>query len=511
MVKLNNIFLGSVSVLAFGAFALPAMAQTAATDNSGIETVVVTGIRGEMQSAQALKKNSDVFQDSISAEDIGALPDRSVVESIQRIPGVAINKFQASADPDHFSAEGSNVTIRGLTYVRSELNGEDTFSANGGRELGFSDIPSELLSGVDVFKSPRADMIEGGISGTVNLKTRLPFDSPGPVLAGSVEAAYGDLSDKTSPTVSVLGSDRWTVPFGEIGLLAAYVNSDTKSRSDNAQADYFICTGALGNTSAQCPNSFGGGKGAWFPTGANMATQYFDRKRVGYAGAAQWNSNDGTMTASLQFFQSDTQESSEEDRIELASDNVNASGEPGPLPVAGTNFGFNNQGVFTNGTITGQTGWRADGNYDWSANDCSDSPCDPRTPYWGVETNNHNRDILAKYMTNNLGFKFQWTPDDRWTFNVDAQHVESTTHDLDAQIVALLGERFDVVRQVAALKARHGIHPVLADRLKEVVERARSRAEHVGIDPDVAEGIYRLLLDAACRLEADLIPSGEAG
>jgi TonB-dependent receptor len=431
--KLNNIFLGSVSVLAFGAFATPALAQSAAADQT-VETVVVTGIRGEMHSAQEIKQNSDVFVDSISAEDIGALPDRSVVESIQRIPGVAINKFMASADPDHFSAEGSGVVVRGLTYVRSELNGEDTFSANGGRELSFADIPSELLSGVDVFKSPSSDMIEGGISGTVNLKTRMPFDSPGPVLAGSLQAAYADLADKTTPSGSVLASDRWTVPFGEIGLLGAYVNSDTRSRSDNAQSDYFVCVKNLGNTSANCPTSFGGGQGAWFPSGANMATQTFDRKRVGYDAALQWQSNDGTMNASLSFLQSNTQESSEEDRIELASDNVNASGEPGPLPVAGTNFGFNNQGVFTNGTITGQTGWRADGNYDWLQNDCSDSACDPRTPYWGVETNNHHRNILAKYMTNNLGFKFQWTPNDTWAFNVDLQHVESTTHDLDAQI-----------------------------------------------------------------------------
>jgi TonB-dependent receptor len=417
---------------------MPALAQTATTTtaagDTGIETVVVTGIRASLENAQRIKQDSDVIQDSISAEDIGALPDRSVVESIQRIPGVAINKFQASADPDHFSAEGSGVVIRGLTYVRSELNGEDTFSANGGRELSFSDIPSELLSGVDVFKSPSADMIEGGIAGTVNLKTRLPFDSPGPLLAGTLQAAYNDLGDKTTPSGSILASDRWSVPFGEIGLLGAYVNSDTRSRSDNAQSDYFICTGALGNTSAQCPKSFGGGKGAWFPTGANMATQNFDRKRVGYAAATQWSSNDGTMTASLQFLQSNTQEASEENRIELASDNVNAAGEPGPLPVAGTNFGFGSDGVFTNGTITGQTGWRADGNYDWLQNNCSDSACDPRTPYWGVETNNHHREILAKYMTNNLGFKFQWTPNDDWAFNVDLQHVESTTHDTDAQI-----------------------------------------------------------------------------
>ena len=87
----------------------------------------------------------------------------------------------------------------------------------------------------------------------------------------------------------------------------------------------------------------------------------------------------------------------------------------------------------------------------------------------------------------------------------------SRIDDLDARILALLGQRFDVVRQVAALKAEHGIHPVLADRLAQVIDHARDHATRAGFDPDVAEQIYRVLLDAACRLEADLIPSGEAG
>ena len=81
---------------------------------------------------------------------------------------------------------------------------------------------------------------------------------------------------------------------------------------------------------------------------------------------------------------------------------------------------------------------------------------------------------------------------------------------LDEQIIALLGERFDVVRQVAALKAKHGIHPVLADRLEQVVDQAKAHAERVGFPTDVVERIYRALLDAACQLEADLIPTDRA-
>lgn len=81
---------------------------------------------------------------------------------------------------------------------------------------------------------------------------------------------------------------------------------------------------------------------------------------------------------------------------------------------------------------------------------------------------------------------------------------------LDERIVALLGERFAVVRQVAALKAEHGIHPILADRLDQVVVQAKDHAVRAGLDPDVVERIYRILLDAACRMEADLIPADRA-
>ncbi len=147
---------------------------TQAPDDTAAPDIVVTGFRQSLSTAQGIKRNSDVIVDSVTAEDIGALPDRSVTETLQRIPGVSINRFAAGVDPDHFSVEGSGVVVRGLTYVRSEFNGRDAFSAGNSGGLSFADVPSELLGGVDVFKSPSADRIEGGIAGVVNLRTRVP-------------------------------------------------------------------------------------------------------------------------------------------------------------------------------------------------------------------------------------------------------------------------------------------------------------------------------------------------
>ena len=87
------------------------------------------GIRQSLANAQAIKRNADTVVDAITAQDIGALPDRSVTEALQRVPGVSINRFAGSNDPDHFSVEGSGVVVRGLNFVRSEFNGRDAFAA----------------------------------------------------------------------------------------------------------------------------------------------------------------------------------------------------------------------------------------------------------------------------------------------------------------------------------------------------------------------------------------------
>ena len=93
--------------------------------------IIITGTRQALRTSQQIKRNADTVVDSITATDIGAFPDKSVAEALQRVPGITVNRFAATSDTAHFSAEPSGVIIRGLPQVRSEFNGRDTFSAKG--------------------------------------------------------------------------------------------------------------------------------------------------------------------------------------------------------------------------------------------------------------------------------------------------------------------------------------------------------------------------------------------
>ncbi len=393
-------------------------AQTTPTETAG--DIVVTGYRQALTSAQAIKRNSEVIVDSVTSEDIGALPDRSVTEALQRIPGVTINRFAAGVDPDHFSVEGSGVTVRGLTYVRSEFNGREAFSANNGRALSFADVASELLGGVDVFKSPSADRIEGGIAGVVNLRTRKPFDSNGLLLAGSLEVNYGDFAERSSPTVSVLGSNRWSTGIGEIGILGSFVYSQLFSRADRFQISSFRIRNLYANGDVVAPatgNTTPTGR-VIFPRGAAMGSQEFNRERYGYSGALQWRSNDGSMEAVFQFLRSDARQAWTEKTIEIATDNVSANGDS--RRVEGTQLTFDEDGLFESGTITGPTGWRADQNTGAA-----------RTPILGLQSNNITRGHNERLITEDYGFNFKWDVSDRLGVVFDYQHVNSTSYVLD--------------------------------------------------------------------------------
>ena len=435
---------GSTSLLAICTVALasPAFAQTASPTPNGNSSdkgtpqdsdqasdtpeteIIVTGIRQSLSSAQAIKKNSEVVVDSISAEDIGALPDRSVTEALQRIPGVAIGHFDAGVDPDHFQPEGSGVVVRGLPYTRSELNGRDTFTANNGRGISFADVPSELLGGVDVFKSPSADMIEGGIAGIVNLRTRLPFDQKGFIITGALENNYGDLRHKSGPTVSILVSNRWQTGIGQIGLLASFVRSEIVSRADGLQISNYGKRVLNANGSlAQAPADGSlpaGGKFVYVPRGAAMRSQDFDRVRYGYSAAAQWRSNDDTMSATFQFLRSDSREAWTEHAVEIATDNVTSNGDSQPYP--GTTFAFDDEGIFTGGVITAPNGYRAD---QWGAAD------NIRTPINGLQSNNIVRAVEQRYLTDDYGAHFEWNATDRLTVKLDYQHVNSHVNNTD--------------------------------------------------------------------------------
>ncbi len=389
-------------------------------DEAADEDIVVTGIRQSLQSAQAIKRNSEVVGDSISSEDIGALPDRSVTEALQRVPGVSISRFSAGADPDHFATEGSGVTVRGLSYTRSEINGRDSFSANNGRGLSFADVPAELLGGVDVFKSPSADMIEGGIGGSVNLRTRLPFDSTGLVLGGTLENNYGDFVKKSAPTVSVLGSNRWETGIGDFGILASFVRSQVRSRADSVQISNWgeRVIGADGSLLQPVDATTGvvnTGRTVYVPRGAAIRSQEFNRTRYGYSAAGQWRSPDKSMTATAQFLRTDSREAWTENSIEVATDNVLTAGDSQPFP--GTSFTYDDDNAFTSGLITGPNGYRAD-------QDPANGG-DQRTPTNGLQSNNISRGNDSRFRTNDASFNLKWQATNRLGINLDYQHVWS--------------------------------------------------------------------------------------
>ena len=185
----------AASIVAFGA---PAVVQAQEAVNQ-IEEVVVRGNRASLRSAAEIKRQADTFVDAISAVDIGVLPDRSVLEAMQRVPGVSIERV-GQGWPDYFSVEGRGVAIRGMSATRSEFNGRDAFHASG-RGLSFGDIAPELLGGVNIYKNQTADMIEGGIGGTVSLLTRKPFDQEGQLVAINAEGRWATLITNGTPVL----------------------------------------------------------------------------------------------------------------------------------------------------------------------------------------------------------------------------------------------------------------------------------------------------------------------
>ena len=219
----------SASLVALLAPATPASAQdsepntaTSAED----DVIVVTGIRGSLESAQSIKRDATSVVDSIVAEDIGKLPDNTVSDALQRVTGIQVARG---------AGEAGTVLIRGLPNVTSYLNGRETFTGTG-RGLALQDIPAELVAGVDVYKTATPDLIEGGVAGRIDIRMRRPFDlEEGTTIAGSVRALYSDKREKWSYIGSGLVSTRWQTEGGqEWGLLVAASYNKRRYRDQTA-------------------------------------------------------------------------------------------------------------------------------------------------------------------------------------------------------------------------------------------------------------------------------------
>ncbi|CAM5194610.1 TonB-dependent receptor [Alishewanella longhuensis] len=291
------------------------------SDAEVIEVIEVKGIRGSLNSAQNLKRFADTVKDVVTATDIGALPDKSVTEALQRVPGVTIERFASSDDPKHYADEGTGVLVRGLDRVRSEVNGRGAFSANPWGGLSYEDFPAELLGAVEVVKNQTADLISGGIAGTVNLITRKPFDSDKRLLSINAKANYGDFREETTPSFSALFADNWQTNAGKFGFLIAGSKSEYRSRGDgiglgnfHSRGDAFVptldqwggITGVDPNSPVDGPALPGQPAGSvWHvPVAIHLSTADNDRKRTGFTSSLQWANTDNTVVATLEHINS---------------------------------------------------------------------------------------------------------------------------------------------------------------------------------------------------------------
>lgn len=176
--------------------------QTGDQQQSAAElgAVVVHGVRASQRRSIQIKRLAPNIQDSITAENIGQLPDVTITDSLSRITGVQISRN---------AGEGSTVSVRGLPQVGTTLNGEAFITAGQivSQQPNFTTVPAELFSGADVKKSATASQLVGGITGTINLRTRRPWDmDTGWTFAGTVSETHGSITDKYEPQVSALAS-----------------------------------------------------------------------------------------------------------------------------------------------------------------------------------------------------------------------------------------------------------------------------------------------------------------
>ena len=404
--------------LALAALLAPAAALCQTAQNEPVTEIVVTGLRQSIQTSQEIKQNAEVIVDSISAVDISALPDRSVTEALQRISGVSIDHLFAPSDTNRFSAEGSGVTVRGLTQVRSELNGRDVFSAKNTRGLSFEDVPAELMAGIDVFKNPSADMVEGGIAGTVNLRTRKPLDHDGFTggVTGSVN--FGDFSEDLQPQASLLLSNTWDTDHGTFGALIDIAYSGLSTRTDSIQFGRPFRRNAadVGATGVPCENM---GTGAtmncvFVPAGARWSELDFDRKRKGVNVGLQWQPNEHS-TLSLNVLRSDY-------RMDWVEHSAWLEDSPYSIvPAAGSAFTFDSEGVFQSGTLV-SNGWIPN----WT-----DYLGQLQTSGARMPTGSTARAAQQHQKTTDYSFNVQVDATERLSFSGDLQYVDATSDNHD--------------------------------------------------------------------------------
>jgi iron complex outermembrane recepter protein len=332
----------------------PATAQQPAATSDNIETIVVSGIRHAIETSTAAKKKSDSIVETISAEDIGKLPDVSIAESLARLPGLAAQRVNGRAQV---------ISIRGLAprYASTLLNGREMVSTGDNRSVEYDQFPSELINGVTVYKTPDATLVGMGLSGTVNLQSVRPLDlhSRTVVFNARGESNSNGQLNADTPSKGARISASYINQFADntigVALGLAYLN--TPQQEEHYKSWWWADTAAWGAAICQNGNPCGGGTDPGTPIsaiglmGLEAGAASTKQARTGLMAVVEWKPSDNVHSVVDLYYSKFDQV---ENRRTLMSDFSTAdSGWGGAYYTNPGTSSFEGNTVITSGNLVG--------------------------------------------------------------------------------------------------------------------------------------------------------------
>jgi TonB-dependent receptor len=408
-----------------------------ATNKSATSSIIITARRKALADAISIKKNADTIVDSVTADEAGKLPDNSITEVLQRVSGVSISRFNgANGGSTAFQIEGTGITVRGLPFNSSMLNGQQLFSANGASAISWNEVTPELMAGVDVYKATRADLIEGGAS-SIDLRTHLPFDFNKTQFNISAGGSYGTQVRKASPRISAMFSKRFDTGIGEIGVLWDFAFSRLHQQSSDLQVGAMF--GEYVPTSKRPDNL------AFVPSSFNWNINKSKRDRKGAYQAIQWKPASNLTFTNTVFFSQYTEDS----QGNSGGVGRNPTASAAMMPKVGSPVEYDANGGFQNGTlVAGSTGKSVD----WENTTASDSFRAANGSWFPAQ---YMIDCGATYGTPASSILWDWSPGavlaqcaPPGTLNpsggATASHSKNSTLDISQSFVWTPGDRVGV-------------------------------------------------------------------
>jgi len=301
----NKLAIAIAAILASGSLG-PAYAQDRSSAQSDtIEEVIVSGLRGSLEASMDIKRDAVGVVDAISAEDIGKFPDTNLAESLQRITGISIDRRNgegAQVTARGFGPQFNLVTLNGRQIPGADgfSNGDETIGGNeaGTRSFNFAQLASDAISGVEVYKTSRADMPTGGIGATVNIKTAKPFDNDGLVMNVGAKGVYDDSSpfdNEITPELTGIFSYTSDDKTWGVGLNASYQERHGGSVQSTVNAwniQAWDGTEDAFRADARIRNAPQPGQLYGIPNDVRYAFSDFERERINAQGVVQFAPTD---------------------------------------------------------------------------------------------------------------------------------------------------------------------------------------------------------------------------